>query len=323
MALLFCAHKAGLQIEVGHITHDMRPQSETDKDLKCVQKACCKFGITFHNAVVSAKNLPGNAEDNYRNLRRMALEKFLIDKENDNHIPYMATAHHADDQLETMIMKLCRGSGLHGLSGIAESRQMFVVDLVRNMIPYTLVRPMLHITKEDAYYICKENDIDYEEDKTNYEDIYGRNRIRHYVLPVLKKFYPKCSEHASECAEIVTDTERVIQRNLEDIEKFERPQKELSLAILTPALFLSEDVIIHAWLRKAVKICAQVESVSMDKFNKKMFDQVIRAIKDTGSSKYSKRFTWPGGIKVSLTMNLVKVYYSKSTVVIPEKLALN
>ena len=89
----------------------------------------------------------------------------------------LITAHHGDDQIETVMMKIVRGSTLKGYSGI---------EKVSDRSFYKIYRPLLYLTKEDIYRYAADNNISYCEDYTNHSDEYTRNRYRKYLLPFLE-----------------------------------------------------------------------------------------------------------------------------------------
>ena len=163
MALLFCAQKVFRNIYVIHAMHDMRSKEESQHDADVVRKYCKLNKLDLDIVQVNMRDLDDQvaSEAEYRDERYAQIIKncLLFD------YFYAATGHHADDQLETMIMKICRGSGLRGLSGIADS-----VD--KGGIKF--VRPLLSITKEDIYDICKTNKIPFVEDASNQNSDYTK-----------------------------------------------------------------------------------------------------------------------------------------------------
>ena len=103
-------------------------------------------------------------------------------------IDIVLLAHHADDNLETILLRLLRSSSLEGYGGIKE---------YSNYQGLTIYRPLLNISKDEIIEYAKSNSIKYFEDSSNFEDDYARNRIRHYVLPILKKENPALTKAIS------------------------------------------------------------------------------------------------------------------------------
>jgi len=299
-ALLFCAHIAKLDIEVVHFLHNMRPVEIATEDKNCILAHCAKFGVKVRVCPINCPT--GASENDYRELRNYWIERecYRPDK-------YSATAHHADDQLETLIMKISRGCGLEGLTGIAEDK----------ILPNTgvhVVRPMLSISKEDIYDICKQNNLAFVEDQTNKDTHYSRNAIRQNVIPALKVLYPRCAEHANETAKIASKAVDLVSTKVKELSihesSYEPPVGKGRFSLIpgiqirVEALRLSDDIVIAAWLRKTAKFVGTSNLYAADKINKQMIDQVISAIRH----HESKSFLWPTDRVISINRSNVRVY---------------
>lgn len=136
---------------------------------------------------------------------------------------YVATAHHADDNLETFLINLTRGSGLDGFTGIPE-------------INGNIIRPLLPFSRADILQYAKENNIEWREDASNASTKYTRNKIRHKVIPVLKEINPsllgsfsKTIEHLQESQQIIEDTIKEVSKEI--IRPFEYTQGETFLKL--------------------------------------------------------------------------------------------
>ena len=110
----------------------------------------------------------------------------------EHQIPILVTAHNANDNLETMLFHLVRGSGLTGLCGIPRSRIC---------AGGCIVRPILSMTREEILAYCQENDLSFVNDSTNVDTEYTRNRIRSEVIPALTKIHPSAVENSARAAE--------------------------------------------------------------------------------------------------------------------------
>lgn len=308
MALLFCAQKTGHNLLVVHALHDMREYDQASKDRDLVEKYCEDNQLKFTQVTVMlrstesifGKNEP--SEDSYRYARERLIKGVARDFE----AKYIATGHHADDQLETILMKLCRGSGLRGFSGIAETH-------IHN--DWTTVRPLLDISKESLYEICRENNVPFNEDTTNTDTKYTRNAIRHNVIPELKKIFPNCAEKASDAARIMTNAQKMADATLHDLKKYENhhlvyvkdsvPRKSgRGLKIPVAALLVANDITIYEWLRYAfASVSFTTSEVAYDNVNKEMVDSVIKAIR-SGSKK---RFSWSSTVVINI--NKTEVHF--------------
>jgi len=181
IALLFAmyllAPKLGVTLTAAHFNHCLRGQ-ESDRDEAFVQAFCDRYEIKLYlergQVKPGKKGLEAAARD-----ARYTFLKQLPGK--------IATAHTADDNAETVIMRLVRGSGLKGLGAIAP-------------VTGCLIRPMLGITRQEVLSFLEEYHLDYITDSSNNTDQFQRNRIRHHVMPQLEKENPKVAENLSAMA---------------------------------------------------------------------------------------------------------------------------
>lgn len=168
----------GLTVCAAHFNHRLRG-AESDADEQFVREFCDRFGIALH--IGSADVKPG--KKGLEAAAREARYAFL------NTLPgKIATAHTADDNAETVLMHLVRGTGLKGLGGIAE-------------VNGKLIRPMLHITRRQVEDFLQEYHISHIEDSSNAGDDFLRNRIRHHVMPLLQAENPRLAENVSAMAQ--------------------------------------------------------------------------------------------------------------------------
>ena len=172
MALLDLTKKITTQkIVCVHINHNVR--KESNEEAKYLQKYCKDNNIIFeYLKIVNWQN--NNFENEARNKRYSFYEKMLKKYNSKN----LLLAHHGDDLIETVLMKIVRGSNLEGYAGI---------KLYSKQKNYTIIRPFLYLTKEEILKYNKENNIKYYIDKSNDEITYTRNRYRKNFLPLLKK----------------------------------------------------------------------------------------------------------------------------------------
>jgi tRNA(Ile)-lysidine synthase len=157
MLLLAAAAFSG-RVEAATVDHRLRPASTSEAQY--VAALCSERGIP--HTILTLDALPeGNVSNEARKARYAALEAWCDDRK----IDWLMTAHHADDQLETMIMRLNRGSGVGGLSGI-RARQG------------RIVRPLLHWRHDALVALLGELGVEAVDDPTNYDDAYDRARLR-------------------------------------------------------------------------------------------------------------------------------------------------
>lgn len=193
MALLWAMYllrdKLGITLECAHFNHQLRDE-ESERDAAFVREFCSAYHIPFHygteKVTVGEKGLEAAARD-----ARYCFLRSLSGK--------IATAHTADDNAETVLLHLVRGTGLKGLGGILP-------------VNGNVIRPMLTVTREDVLSFLKEYSVSYVEDSSNGEDAFLRNRIRHHVMPLLKKENPKLSQNLSRTALRLRMDEDYLQR---------------------------------------------------------------------------------------------------------------
>ena len=153
-----------------HINHNIRIESEEEK--KFVEKYCKDNDLIFEYKKFDYETK--FTESLAHNMRYNFFE-YIIKKYN---AKYLFTAHHGDDLIETILMRLVRGSTIKGYSGF---------DSVINNDKYTILRPLVYLTKEDIIKYADYNKIPYVIDKSNFSDDYTRNRYRNHILPLLKE----------------------------------------------------------------------------------------------------------------------------------------
>ena len=178
MALLYVMNEfkkaMGLKIICAHINHNVRKESDQEKiDL---ENYCKKNNIIFEYIKVKKWG-----DDNFHNEARTIRYNFFDELIENYDAKYLMTAHHGDDLIETILMRIVRGSTLKGYSGFSR---------IVNKGKYTIVRPLLSLTKDEIVNFNNKNNILYATDSSNNEDHYTRNRYRHTVLPFLKNEEP-------------------------------------------------------------------------------------------------------------------------------------
>ena len=160
-----------IKIVVAHINHNVRVESESEKDF--VYNFCLDNNLIFEYMKIN--DYDGyNFENEARDKRYDFFEKLVIKYS----CKYVLTAHHGDDLMETILMRMVRGSSLKGYSGFSRVSE-------RN--GYSIIRPLINMTKSEILDYDDCNGISYAIDKTNFLDVHTRNRYRKYILPDLKK----------------------------------------------------------------------------------------------------------------------------------------
>lgn len=203
MALLETARHFHPDLTVLHLNHMLRGK-EADGDRDFVEDWCQKHNISCYSTAVDVKNLAQeegiSLELAGRQARYQFFEEYMVKAD---HPPLLLTAHHQDDQAETVLLHLLRGSGIHGAGGIRPlSTHKFSQEGMWKT--YAIFRPFLGLPKEALYGFLKEQGIPYREDNSNDNDVFLRNRIRLHLLPDIQSTVnPRAVEALSRFARIL------------------------------------------------------------------------------------------------------------------------
>ena len=169
--LLKIRDKYNLSLIIAHVNHNLRKQSYEEAEY--MKQYCEDNDIVFETMTIESYG-DDNFHNEAHNIRYNYFES-LVEK---YHANYLMTAHHGDDLIETVMMRIVRGSNLNGYSGFKT-----IVDKGT----YKIVRPLVYFTKEELKQYDEENNVKYYIDDSNDKDKYTRNRYRKYLLPFLKE----------------------------------------------------------------------------------------------------------------------------------------
>lgn len=196
MALLdIVAKLSSNKIVVAHLNHKFRGE-EAKKDAEFVQRKCEERGIPVE---IKEYDVPAFIKETGLGTQEAARQvryQFYLEVARKWNARYIALGHHANDQAETILMRIIRGTGIHGLSGI---------PYVRDLDKYKIIRPLLDLTREEIEGYCSENKIIYRIDQSNYSTKYFRNEIRLNVLPYLEQYNDKIITHLHQLGKTAQD----------------------------------------------------------------------------------------------------------------------
>ena len=192
-----------LNISLAHCNFNLR-NTESDLDTVFVKELAEKLQIKcFTTSFETEKIAKENKESiqiTARNFRYTWFQKTL----QEHHFDFVLTAHHADDNLETFIINLTRGTGLDGFTGIPK-------------INGNIVRPLLAFSREEISTYAKANNIQWREDASNASTKYIRNKIRHQIVPILKEINPNLLETFAKTSENLQESKQIIEDRIADI----------------------------------------------------------------------------------------------------------
>ncbi|WP_026702323.1 tRNA lysidine(34) synthetase TilS [Salibacterium aidingense] len=194
-----------LQVLAAHVNHGLREET-AEEDEVFVQSWCKTWSIPFFRTYVSVKKEIAEKGGSIQERARQLRYNYLADVMKQEKVSILATGHHADDQVETMLMKQVSGRALLGDPAMKAER------------PFSsgkLIRPLLGVTKEDILQYCRTQKIPYQIDESNTSDKYTRNRIRQQILPALKEEDPRMQHHFQQYADWLADERAYLERRAE------------------------------------------------------------------------------------------------------------
>ena len=189
--------KLGYNVVLAHVNHKHRLESEIEEQE--VIKLAQNLNIPYY-----IMHLEEDRKENFHLQAHHARYHFFMDVAKKENTLYIATAHHQDDNAETIILNLCKGSNLYGYAGISP---------IVNKDGIKISRPLLALSKAEIKSYQERHNLKYFEDKSNSEDIFKRNRIRHHIIPVLKEENPNLLNSLMNYSTILKETFNYI-RNL-------------------------------------------------------------------------------------------------------------
>jgi tRNA(Ile)-lysidine synthase len=202
VALVQIAKQLDFSIIVAHYNHGLRGTS-SDEDEKYSQELAIKLGLIFVSGKMDQKlrQKGKSPEDFYRQQRYQFLDKVA----EDYNAQKIALGHNIQDQAETVLLNLLRGSGLGGLKGILPMREG------------KFIRPLIEVSRPEIIAFLSEAGISYCHDSSNQSNIYLRNKIRTELIPYLKeKFNPRIEESLAQMAEILRQDDEYIRNSVQE-----------------------------------------------------------------------------------------------------------
>lgn len=187
LASLFLNSSAGRRFAVAHCNFHLRGE-DSDSDEALVAAWCGRNGVRYHKADFDTEQYASSHSVSIEMAARELRYDWFASLCKDNGYYGVAVAHNANDNAETLILNLLRGTGLRGITGMqAES----VVPVTRDELSgVRLLRPMLSFSRKQIEEYVAANSLEYHDDRTNAETVYKRNRIRHLVFPVFESLNP-------------------------------------------------------------------------------------------------------------------------------------
>lgn len=260
-----------LELVAAHVHHGLRG-ADADADEECAAAAAESFGVPFvRRALGSSLQAGSNVEERARQLRYRALHELA----GENGCAKVATGHTRDDQAETLLLRLIRGSGPRGLSAILPVRSDAVV------------RPLLGSGRSEIETVVKSLRLDYRLDASNRDPRFLRTHVRHRVLPLLRELNPSIVESLAHSAALQQTLEGILRSWTSDQLERVLHGDTLDVAGLRTLPAARASYVVRAWLEKADARCRGLARVHVD------------AVVDLAfSARKSGRLTLSGGLCV-------------------------
>ena len=180
--------QADLQFSMAHCNFQLRGD-ESERDEQFVTELAAKYGVPFFVKKFDTKSYADekkiSIQEAARELRYNWFGELVENLKMPNKPVWLLTAHHADDNLETQLMNLCKGTGMQGLRGMEPKRS-------------NIVRPLLFASRVELAQFAENHKLDWVEDSSNLLEKYSRNYFRHNVIPLIEKIYPGANENLKE-----------------------------------------------------------------------------------------------------------------------------
>lgn len=259
--------KYALELSIAHVNYHLR-KKDSDRDEQFVEKLAEKYNLSLD--ILEAKV---EGKDKSEESLRLVRYAFFEEVRRENKFDLIAVAHNADDQAETVLMRLIRGTGLHGLSAMNAKNEK-------------IIRPLLETSRQEIIDYLKENKLSYRIDKTNKQSIYLRNKIRNKLIPYLEKNYnPNARQVLAKSAKTFSQDYAVIE---ELTEKAWKENESLSAKkILALPVAIQKRIIQKAIAQKKPQVTQE---------NFAQIDEILKALR---SPKNKNQVVFGAGLKMT------------------------
>ncbi len=228
-------NELGYSINIAHVNFQLRGDA-SDEDEQLVERLAGKLRVPYHvtrfETAEYAKNQGMSTQMAARELRYQWFEQIRVA----HNYQLIATAHHLNDVLETILLNFTRGAGIAGFHGILPKRGK-------------LIRPLLSVTKEQVIWYANSQGLRWREDQSNSSDYYQRNLIRNQVVPLLKEINPNLETTTRNTVEIIRSVEARYYKSLEETRNELCVKHQQHIRILKSKLYEFEPAILADLLR--------------------------------------------------------------------------
>lgn len=191
-----------LTLIVAHVNHNLRKEAKFEADF--VEKFSNDLGLKFYLADVDIGKMVKEKKKSCEEVAREYRYNFFNTVLKENSADKIAVAHNLNDNAETILMNIIRGSGTHGLKGIKDKNN-------------NIIRPLLNVSREEIEKYCRENDLTPMIDKTNFETLYTRNKIRNKIIPLICEINPDALGSITRLGNILDEEDEFISEYIDKI----------------------------------------------------------------------------------------------------------
>ena len=264
-----------------HVNHDKRRESAKEKE--DLEGFCKKNNVIFEYMKIN-----GYGDDNFHNEARNIRYQFFDEVVKKYNAKYLFTAHHGDDLMETILMRIARGSTLRGYSGFKK--------LVK-MDGYYIYRPFIGLTKDELLDYCHKNKIPYAVDKSNFSNVYTRNRYRKEVLPFLKSEDKDIHKKYLKFSNVLNEADLFIE---------EEASKAINKVVKDNKLYIDKYLEINNFIKRIIleKFISSFYQDDLMLINDKHLDLIESLI---NSKKSNAKVNLPNDVEVVKSYNILSI----------------
>ncbi len=260
---------ASFSIVVAHVNHMIRDEAVLDEEY--VKNYCKKNEIEFYSKSIDVEKMANTNKIGTEEAGRLARYEFfeeVLQKTNANKI---AIAHNKNDNVETILMHTLRGSGMQGLKGIEAKRD-------------NIIRPLIECERSEIEEYCEKAHLNPRIDKTNFKNIYHRNKIRNIVIPYIQKeFNPNIIETISRLSNIMTEENEYIEKQVKKVYEDIILKEDVEEVVIDLKKFNSQETVIKSRLLRYIITRLFGSTMHIEKIH---IDDVIKLCANNIGNKY-------------------------------------
>jgi tRNA(Ile)-lysidine synthase len=280
-------------ITAAHLNHQLRDQ-ESDEDEAFVRQLAARFGLPISVQRIDVAEAARQERVNLEAIARRLRYRFVQHVAESSGADIVLTAHTRDDQVETILMRLLRGSGARGLRGIHPQR--LLGDRVR------LLRPLLAVTRSDVIEHCENYALTFRNDSSNLSTDLTRNRIRHTLLPLLRTFNPAIDETLIRTSQLIADDHDFLKKIASELFARAHQDSTLDVKLLGSAHAAIRRRVLQSWLRRERGLLKRIDAVH------------ITALENLVLQSQSGRVVeLPGGVRVVREFDRLKQFQEQNS----------